>query len=115
MGEHNFYSFEVDWQLERGVTYELIIEAQGNEKPAYLLMTIPEEMPLLELKNASLNDQIVYGQPICGIMYRKLPGKKNLLFIAMTWTWILFAIYLTGYSVMPDRISKKQRKDAQGQ
>lgn len=115
VGEHNFYSFEVDWQLERGVTYELIIEAQGNEKPAYLLMTIPEEMPLLELKNASLNDQIVYGQPICGIMYRKLPGKKNLLFIAMTWTWILFAIYLTGYSVMPDRISKKQRKDALGQ
>ena len=112
VGERNFYLMEVDWELNHSETYELMIEVQGNTEPAYLMMTVPEEMPLAEFKNASAQGQAVGGQPISGITYRKLPGKKNLLFICMTWMWILMAIYLTGYSVFSYSIGKKQRKDA---
>ena len=112
VGMLDFYSIEVDWKLKSGEKYELIIETQGNTEPAYLMVTVPEEMPLTEFKNASAWGETVGGQPISGITYRKLPGKKNLLFICMTWMWILMAIYLTGYSVFLYSIGKKQRKDA---
>ena len=112
VGMLDFYSIEVDWKLKSGEKYELIIETQGNTEPAYLMVTVPEEMPLTEFKNASAWGETVGGQPISGITYRKLPGKKNLLFICMTWMWILMAIYLTGYSVFSYSIGKKQRKDA---
>ena len=61
VGMLDFYSIEVDWKLKSGEKYELIIETQGNTEPAYLMVTVPEEMPLTEFKNASAWGETVGG------------------------------------------------------
>ena len=112
VGEKNFYLMDVDWKLNSGEVYELVISAKGNSEKAFIMMTVPEKMPLVELKNASVDGCEVKGQLMAGITYRRLPGKKDLLFIGMTWVWIMVTLYMTVHSVYSGITGKIQRKEA---
>lgn len=93
-GESTYATIPVSWKLERGKAYTMHMYADDADESVYLLVTIDQDMPLSEYGEVWLNGSAQGGQILSGLTYSYRPlSYFTLLFLAITWTGVLFAVY----------------------
>lgn len=106
--DKNYYSMPVDWKLSKGYTYQICISARENSKGAGIMVTAGDQNPLIEAGSLHMAGEEFGGQPIMEITYNRLPGKKTLLFLTVSWAGLIMAGAGTCYACLGNK--KNSRK-----
>ncbi len=103
----SYYVLDTKWNLKAGQEYVLRITPRGNNAPTRAELTNPGEMPLMELKSASVGETAVEGQPLMVFSYGAPPlSGYTKIFMLLTW----FAVLLSLWTALSQELLYRREK-----
>ncbi len=109
LGQFEIYKeIPVDWRFNAGQTYTMRLEVTGNDSPVSVVMTEPNDLPLSEYRNATVDGVPYEGQLLSGLLYQTFPLQREMrILLILTWSGALAATTVTLYSAVPWKFKRK--------